>query len=159
MTRLSVAFFPAWMRSFRPEDSCIDAQMRGESIGFRGEAWWGQAAGTYFVAILQSINPQTDQAIESLGGWGEIYFRVSPRVTTHVGFGVDDPRDGDLGFVDPVNGVGQISYNEVAWWNAIWNVNKFFELALELSHRRTRFLDPSADNEGGTVHFASTFNY
>ena len=51
---------------------CLDAQLRGRKLGFRGEAWWGKAAGTYFVAVLQSINPETDQAIESVGGCSEV---------------------------------------------------------------------------------------
>ena len=54
---------------------------------------------------------------------------------------------------------GQISYNEVAWWNMLYNVTDNFELGLEVSNRRTRFLDPSANNEGGLVHFSSTLNF
>ncbi len=127
---------------------------------FRGEVWWGQAAGTYFVAALQSLNPETAQAIESVGGWGEIYYKCSPCVTMHLGFGVDDPRNADLGFVDRMNvGVGQISYNEVAWGNVIWNVTDFFELGFEVSHRRTRFLAADAANEGMLFHFASTLSF
>ena len=76
-----------------------------------------------------------------------------------LGYGVDDPRNGDLGFLNPMGGVGQISYNDVAWWNAIWNVTDYFELALEVSHRRTRYLAPTADNEGTLFHFASTLTF
>ena len=82
---------------------CLDLQLKGDRLGCRGEVWWGQAAGTYFVAALQSLNPETDQAIESVGGWCEVYLKVNPCVTLHVGYGVDDPRDADLGFVDRAN--------------------------------------------------------
>jgi hypothetical protein len=48
----------------------------------------------------------------------------------HVGYGVDDPKDDDLGFIDRVNvGIGQLSDNDVAWWNAIWNVTDSFEVS------------------------------
>ena len=137
---------------------CLDLQLRGERFGIRGEAWWGQAAGTYFVATLQTINPETDQAIESIGGWCEAYYEVSPCLATHLGFGVDDPRNGDLGFLDPV-GPGQISYNEVAWWNIVYNVTENFQLGFEVSHRRTDFLDPSANNDAMLYHFSSTLNF
>ena len=138
---------------------CVDAQLRGERLGFRGEAWWGQAAGSYFVASLQSINPETDQAVESVGGWGEVYYKISPRLSTHVGYGVDDPRNSDLGFLDVVDGPGQISYNEVAWWNILYDVTEHFELGFEVSHRRTNFLRSGADNEGTLFHFSSTLNF
>ena len=83
---------------------------------------------------------KTDQGIESIGGWGEVYFKISPRLTTHVGYAVDDPRDSNLGFLERDLGAGQISYNEVAWWTLLYNVTDNFELGLEISHRRTDFL-------------------
>lgn len=136
----------------------LDCQFKGERFGFRGEAWWGQAAGTYFVATLQSLNPETSQAIESFGGWGEVYYQINKCTRMHVGYGVDDPRNADLGFVSDLD-VGQISYNEVGWCNVMWDVTEFFQLALELSYRSTEFIDPSAANEGGLVHFASTLKF
>jgi hypothetical protein len=64
---------------------CLDFQLKGERFGFRSEVWWGQAAGTYFVAALQSLNPETAQAIQSMGGWAELYYKVNPCLTMHVG--------------------------------------------------------------------------
>ena len=138
----------------------LDLQLKGERVGFRGEAFWARAAGTYFAGVLQSLNPETAQAIESLGGWGEVYFRCNPCVTMHGGFGVDDPRNGGLGFINRTDvGIGQISYNEVAWWNTIWNVTPAIELAFEISHRRTRFLDIDSGNDGMLFHTASTWKF
>ncbi|MEM8667098.1 MAG: hypothetical protein AAGG48_06255 [Planctomycetota bacterium] len=138
--------------------ACIDAQIRGEIFGFRGEVWWGKSAGTYFVASLQSINPETDQAIESVGGWAEIYCNLTSCLKTHVGYGLDDPRNDDLGFLD-ITGPGQISFNDVAWWNVIYNVTDHFEVGLEVSHRRTRFLQSANDNEGTQCHVSTAFNF
>ena len=138
----------------------LDVQLHGERMGVRAEAFWSRAAGTYFAGVLQSLNPETAQAIESVGGWGEVYYRLNPCTTMNLGFGVDDPRNADLGFIDRDNvGIGQISYNEVAWLNTIWNVTDFFELALEVSHRRTRYIALDAAADGLLFHFASTFTF
>ena len=59
---------------------CLDAQLTGDIFGALGEVWMGQAAGTHFMAALQSLNPniQPDDTllptpIRSFGGWGELY--------------------------------------------------------------------------------------
>ena len=153
-------FFPAIDDVAQTRGAALDFQLRGPMIGLRGEVWWGQAAGTYFVATLQSLNPETAQAVESVGGWAEIYYRETPSLTMHAGYGIDDPRNGDLGFLAPPGmGPGQMSYNDVAWGNAIWDVTDAFELAFEVSYRRTRYLDPTAANDGVLFHFASTFKF
>ena len=78
----------------------------------------------------------------------------------HAGYGVDDPRNGGLGFIDPLNvRIGQISFNDVAWWNTIWNVTNSLEMAFEVSHRRTRYLAESAANDGMLFHFATSLKY
>lgn len=140
---------------------CLDLQWKRPKFGARGEVWWGKAAGTYFVATLQSLNPETAQAVESVGGWGELYYKITPSVTTNVGYGIDDPRNSDLGFVNPMdpNMVGQISYNDVAWWNVMWNVTSYFDVELEISQRRTRYLVADAANDGTLFHFASTLKF
>ncbi len=72
-------------------------------FGIAGEFYSGQGLGTYNAAILQSVNldpitpaNSTLQAIRSTGGWFETFFYWSPRLHTHVGYGIDDPRDQDL---------------------------------------------------------------
>lgn len=140
---------------------CLDLQLRGPKFGTRGEVWWGKAAGTYFVATLQSLNPENAQAVESVGGWGEVYYKITPTLTTNVGYGIDDPRNSDLGFVNPMdpNAVGQISYNDVAWWNVIWNVTSFMDVEFEISQRQTHYLAAGAGNQGTLFHFASSLKF
>ena len=138
---------------------CLDAQIKGQRIGCRGEVWAGQAGGTYFMATLQSLNPMTFQAIRSVGGWGEVYLKPWDHVTFNLGYGVDDPRNQDLGFVNPAMGVGQIASNEVAWGNIKYNLTDFFELAFEISYRETQYLVPIADNHAMLYHFSSSLTF
>lgn len=151
--------FPAEDETAQTRGIALDLQLKGETFGIRGEAWWGQAAGTYFVATLQSLNPNTAQAIASKGGWAEIYCNLKPNLTMHLGYGVDDPNNSHLGYIDPNVNVGQISFNEVAWGNMMWNVTEYFELAFEVSHRRTKYLAEDAANQGMLYHFASTLKF
>jgi hypothetical protein len=143
---------------------CLDAQLQGEVFGARGEVWTGQAAGTYFMAALQSLNPNAQgnnfpTPIRSTGGWGELYMKPCNNWTYYVGFGIDDPVNGDVGFVTATNTVGQIRLNQVAWATAKWDVTDFFELAFEVSHRKTHFINPDNASDAMLYHFSSSLKY
>ena len=143
---------------------CLDFQLQGDVFGAIGEVWTGQAAGTYFMASLQSLNPNAQGSgipspIRSVGGWGEVYMRPWNRWTFHVGFGIDDPNNNDVGFVTPTGTVGQIRLNQVAWWNVKWDIFEFFELGFEVSHRKTHFVNPNNASDTMLYHFSSTLKY
>ena len=138
----------------------IDFQLKGERLAFLSEAWFGKGAGTYFVAALQTLNRETTQAIESVGGWADVSCKINSCLTTHLGYGVDDPKNSQLGFVDRTNlGIGQRSFNQVAWWNAILNVTDSWELSLETSYRQTKFIATDARNDGFLIRTASAFYF
>ena len=77
----------------------------------------------------------------------------------HGGFGIDDPRDGELGFLTPTDLIGQVALNQVGWVNILYNVTSTFRLGFEVSHRRTNYLEPAFDNSGMVYHFLSQFTY
>ena len=138
----------------------IDFQFRGERFGLRGELWKGQAAGTYFVAVLQSLNPVTGRGIRSIGGWGEVYYKLNECVTFHLGYGIDDPRNQDVGFITPgPNDPGQRLLNQVVWGNLMYDVTSFYQLGLEVSHRETHYLNPANSTQGMLFHVSSTLKY
>lgn len=138
----------------------IDLQLDGSRFGFHSEVWYARGAGTYFAATLQSLNPDTGQAIESMGWWADMTYRARPNLLTAVGYGVDNPKNSQIGFVDPVNsGIGQISFNNAAWCNAIWNVTDWWELAIEGSYRRTKYIAADAESRAYGIRTASTFYY
>jgi hypothetical protein len=98
--------------------------------GIKGEFYKGQAMGSYFGGSGQSVNIDTFQAISSLGGWGEAWFYLTPRLHTHWGAGIDDPRDGDVG-------INQRRQNQFAFGNLIWDATRNLQLALEVSRYDT----------------------
>lgn len=141
---------------------CIDLQLQSERMGLRGEFWMAQAAGTYFVGILQTLNPSTGNGIRSVGGWAEVYFKATDRITFYSGYGIDDPRNQDLGFyTDPMdpNDFGQRTLNQVAWSSLMFAVTPSVQLAGEISHRETHYLNPIFSEQGMLYHFASTLKY
>ncbi len=92
----------------------------------------GQALGTYNAGIGQSLNALTDEAIYTIGGFGEFFFNVNDAVTLSAGYGIDDPRNRDLA-------VTQRSQNATYWVNAIYRMNEQWETRAEVSRQKTDY--------------------
>lgn len=103
-----------------------------ERSGFQGEFFVGQALGTFLGGINQGIDPVLRRAIRSIGGWGEVWWYWTETIHSHVGFGIDDPRDEDLS-------PGRRTQNHVFWANVIYNVTPELEVGFETSYWETRF--------------------
>ncbi|QDT68661.1 hypothetical protein MalM25_15850 [Planctomycetes bacterium MalM25] len=139
----------------------VDAQLHGERLGARGEIWVGEGAGTYFMAALQSLNPDTGSPIGARGGWGEIYYKLASNHTLHLGYGIDDPRDADVGFLNSTNpnDPGQNTRNQVGWVTWWCQATEHLRLGLEISHRRTEYLDASFNSDGMVYHGAAWLTF
>ncbi|MGI9473335.1 MAG: hypothetical protein ACR2NZ_17465 [Rubripirellula sp.] len=115
-----------------------------DTFGFTGEVFTGEAIGIYNAGIFQGINKATFDGIRTSGGWIESFVYWTPCLHSHLGFGVDDPRDSD---VDPV---GRLK-NETYFANLIWDVNSTFRIGGELAWRETDY-NLLSDNEGIGFH-------
>jgi len=102
-------------------------------FGFQGEVFMGQTLGTYTAGILQNVDAQTFQGIHTAGGWLEAYYYWCPeKLHSHIGYGIDDPLDGDLAPGQPVR-------NETYFVNLIWDPTKYLRFGCELTYRRTEY--------------------
>jgi hypothetical protein len=115
-----------------------------ERFGFQGEVFVGQGMGTYGGGALQTINTLTFEAIQTSGGWAEVYYYTSPCVHIHIGAGVDDPLDGDVT-------AAQILRNETYFTTWFWDVTEDVRLGVELSYRETSY-HTLLDNNAVLVH-------
>ena len=108
-----------------------ELRIESQRWGFQGEAFVGNAIGTYNGAIGQSLNPVDGEPIYGGGGFGEVFCKLTPYFTTSIGMGVDDdPRDRDLGTL--AGGMlGQRARNETYWWNFIWRLSDEWETRFE----------------------------
>lgn len=101
-----------------------------DRFGLKGEFYQSQAMGSYFGGSGQSVNLDTFRAIRSLGGWAETWFYLTPKLHTHFGAGIDDPRDGDVG-------INQRKQNQFAFGNLMWDATKNLQLGFEVSRYET----------------------
>jgi len=119
-----------------------------DRLGVKGEVYTGKTLGTYNGGILQNTNATTFEGIDSSGAWGEVFFYLTPCLHSHVGYGIDDPDDGDLS-VDPDD--FQRERNETIFGNLIWDLNQSYRIGFEVTYRKT---DNTSvlDNEGAGFH-------
>lgn len=142
----------------------VDASWSCDFFGFNGEFLTGEAIGTYNAGIGQSLNPITLNAIRTKAAWGEVWIKLTERLKFHAGYGVDNPRNSDLGqFLGPAPGfvpvAGQRSRNEVVWANLICAVSSNLNVGFEVSHRETEYLAPSVSNDGMVYHFRTQMTF
>jgi hypothetical protein len=98
----------------------------------------GQLLGDYSGGINQTIDPVTNVAIRSRGGWVQLSQQLGTRWIFHAGYGTDDPFDQDLA-------PGERNSNAAVFGNAIFTVVDGLRLGLELSWWRTGWVaNPTA---------------
>ncbi|MCU0873907.1 MAG: hypothetical protein MUE50_16340 [Pirellulaceae bacterium] len=138
---------------FPPEDDVriptwsfnIDARVPvSDRFGVQGEFFTGQNLGTFFGGIGQGVNLATKQGIHSTGGWGEVWYDLSPALHYHLGYGIDNPLDADI-----TAAVGR-TFNSFGYTNLIVDVTKKLNLGFEVSYWTTRYLGLE---EGNSVTF------
>ncbi len=134
-----------------------ELRIEGERFGFQGEAFVGEAMGTYNGAIGQSLNPNNGEPIYSVGGFGELFWKMTPCFTMSVGYGIDDPRDRDLGVIGGM--VGQRARNEAYWVNFIWKLSDAWETRFEVSHLETTYIAPSNDSASVLYHALVRYSF
>ena len=144
----------------------LDARLTGKRMGVRAEFLVGEAIGTYNAGIGQSLNQETLLGIETYAGWAEWWLKLNECVTFHTGYGIDDPRNEDLGVIradpfDPLSTpiAGQAARNEVFWANLIWDVSKQFDVGFEVAYRETDYIAPSVSNTGMIYHFRARLKF
>lgn len=124
----------------------------GERFGFKGEVFVGQALGEYSGGIFQTLGRNSRVPVRSVGGWAEVYYYLVPKMLhTHVGYGIDDPLDRDLG-------PAQIVRNDAIFANLICDVNKQIRVGCEATYRTTAFAR-LRDNEGFGFHTQFQFRF
>jgi hypothetical protein len=101
--------------------------------GVQGEVYVGQGLGTYGASALQNINPATFGAIRTAGFWVEgFYYWCPDTIHTHIGYGIDDPVDGDMGLLSPIR-------NETYYVTTLWDVTKGFRVGFQVSYVKTAY--------------------
>jgi hypothetical protein len=109
-----------------------------DRMGIQGELFTGSDLGTFFGGAFQGINPNTETGIRSAGGWVDVWYDWTPRLHSHIGYGVDDPIN------DDVYGGGRL-YNSFLFGNVTLDVTKKLVLGFEVSNWKTHYQTIPAD--------------
>ena len=109
----------------------------GPRLGVQGELFMGENLGSFFGGIVQGIDfgsasfPGTTEPIRSRGGWIEVWYDLTSKLHSHVGYSIDDPIDEDVTCGRTYNAFifGNLSYDltqrflagiEVSSWKTLW---------------------------------------
>jgi hypothetical protein len=108
----------------------------GNHVAVQGSAWQGANLDNYFGGIGQGINKTLDTEIGAKGGWAQLVLDPVEWLNCNLGYGLDDPDDGDLN-------KGNRSKNELLFANVFFKLNSAVTLGFEYSHMTTSYQEAS----------------
>jgi hypothetical protein len=103
-------------------------------LALQGNVWAGENLDTYYGAIGQGVNVGKETAIAAVGGWGQLLYDPTDKLSFSVGYSVDKPEEDDLS-------AGNRSKNEQAFVNAFYKINPAVTVMAEYAHMITDYLD------------------
>ncbi len=106
----------------------------GSKVTLKAEAFTGQNLDDYFGGVGQGVNIDLDREVEASGGWLSIEIDPNDKVRLGVGFGIDNPEDGDLD-------VGARTLNRSVWGNFFYDFTDYLSTAWEVSWWATDYKD------------------
>jgi hypothetical protein len=112
-----------------------------DRFGVFGEFFVGQTLADYNAGILQNFNSDDYRPIRTIGGYGEIYHYLTPKLHMHCGYGIDDPYNEDLA-------AGQASSNQTIYNTLLYDLSRAVQFGFEVDYRKTTFAAPAIDAEG-----------
>jgi len=112
----------------------LDAKtpLGASGFGLAGEYFLGRNLRDVRGGILQGVNSTTGNEIDGRGGWVELSYELSPKLTLYTGYSYDNPDDGDLSMEDR-------SKNSVPYAAARWRFSDL-RLGLEYLHWTTDYI-------------------
>lgn len=123
-------------------DWCVPVAARWD---VKGELFAGRNLDAYMAGIGQGVNLDDGRAIDSVGGWSQVTYRLTPRWCLGLGAGIDDPDNSDLSAATPAS--PNRSRNATYFGDAVYNINDRTAVGLELSWQKTDYIQaPDGDN-------------
>jgi hypothetical protein len=101
-------------------------------LTFQGVAWTGANLDAYQAGIGQGVNAVAEKEVGAKGGYAQLSAAATEKLTLGLGYGVDDPDDGDLG-------KGARTRNSRAYGNAQYALTPATSLGFEVSSLETKY--------------------
>lgn len=102
-------------------------------FGFQGEVFTGENLSAYLGGIGQGVCACLRGPVASTGGWMELWYDWNPRLHSHVGYSIDNPRDEDMLF-------GR-SLNNAVFANIVYDITPKLNTGFEVSFWRTEYME------------------
>jgi predicted porin len=103
-------------------------------LAVQGTLWVGENLDAYYGAIGQGVNMVLGQAIRAKGGYAQVLWDPTAKLSFGLGYSVDDPDDEDL---NP----GMRSKNEQVFVNAFYKINAAVTVMAEYANMTTGYLE------------------
>lgn len=97
----------------------------------QAEFFHGENLSAFLGGIGQGVCPCARIPIRSIGGWGDFQYQWTEYFSTCVGYGVDDPRNGDFLF-------GR-TYNQFIFANFLVNLTDTLSSGIEVTYWKTLY--------------------
>jgi hypothetical protein len=122
----------------------------GDRAGFQGEFFTGENLGTHLGGIIQGINTTVRHPIRASGGWLDVWYEWTPRLRSHVGYGIDDPLDRDV--------TAGRTYNQFIFANISRNLTDKLLVGFEYTFWRTLY-DTVAPGNSDRFAFVAKYGF
>ena len=122
-----------------------------KQIAVQGNIWKGQNLDTYFGGIGQGVNMALGREIEAQGGWAQLLYDPTDKLSFGLGYSVDDPKDEDVA-------EGKPSKNEQIFGNVSYKVTVAVTALAEYAHMTTDYLGRD-DAENDRVQVAMKYAF
>ena len=105
-------------------------------LAVQGTLWQGANLDTYYGAIGQGVNMALGKEIEAIGGWAQLLYDPTDKLSFGLGYSVDDPDDDQLN-------AGMRSKNENIWVYGAYKITAAVSAIAEYSHMTTEYFEKS----------------
>lgn len=106
---------------------------------FKGEFWYGAGLGESFLRYNLDVNPVTGEAITAIGGWADLTWKPTSKVSVTAGYGIDDPDDGEMMAGRTVASLNnrQFTRNQIVFANFWYSILQPLKVGVEYMHVMT----------------------
>ncbi len=138
----------------------LEMKQRFGNFIFAAEPWIGEGLGSDFVRYMDVNNEDTKKPylIRGVGGFASMSYLMNSKHSFSLGYGIDDPKDGDLDGMTLGN--NKYTKNQIYFLNTWYSLTKALRIGAEIMHLETeRKNTADEDNHGTRYTFSAMYAF
>jgi len=110
------------------------------SFVLQGEFWYGDGLGGEWLRYDLDVNPATQKPIRAIGGWGDLTWNITSKLSVTAGYGIDDPADNEMmaGRTARELNDRQFTRNQSIYGNFFYRIASPVRVGVEIVHVDTQ---------------------